>query len=118
MLWLFSHLVQHAIFLHIPVHDQLKPDIKNDEAYDAFDSEDHHEYMSFGMAIVIFILIKCDLTKAVIYNIIFQTLITRVLFHVEIRERVKPEKRKPPAGGIKIALERLQLKSIFINNVL
>ena len=57
--FLLLHLVLHDIILHIPVHDQSKPDVlkdmRNDGAYDAFDSEVHHECMSFGMAIVIFI---------------------------------------------------------------
>ena len=47
-------------FVKVPVHVQLKPDVfkdmRNDGAYDAFDSEVHHECMSLGMAIVIFIM--------------------------------------------------------------
>ena len=42
------------------VHDQLMPDMfedmRNDEAYDAFNSEVCHEYMSLGTALVIFIV--------------------------------------------------------------
>ena len=56
----FSHLVWYVIFLHIPVHNKLKPEVfkdtRNNGAYDAFDSEVHHEYMSHGIAIVVFIM--------------------------------------------------------------
>ena len=80
--------------------------LRNDEAYDAFDSEVCHEYMSLGMAIVIFIVQqsylviyteKCELTKAVMHYFSFQTSITRYLFSVKIDEPLKPGKRKPPA---------------------
>ena len=57
--YFFSDLVLHDISLHIQynfveilVHDQLNPDvlrdIRHDEAYDAFDSEVRHEYLSLG----------------------------------------------------------------------
>ena len=54
------HLVLYDIILHIPVHDQLIPNvfevIRNDEVYDAFDCEVCHEYISLGTAIAIFIV--------------------------------------------------------------
>ena len=47
-------------FVKVRVHDQLKSDMhtdmRNDEAYDDFDSEVCHECMNLGMAIVIFIM--------------------------------------------------------------
>ena len=65
--------------------------MRNNKAYDAFDSEVHHECMSLGMAIVIFIEQKSNF---IIYTEKFDS--TKVVMHnvVEIEERVKPGKRK------------------------
>ena len=42
-----SHLVLHDILLHVPIHDQLKldmfEDMRNNGAYDGFDSKVCHE---------------------------------------------------------------------------
>ena len=66
--------------------------MRNDGAYNVFDSEVHHECMSLGMVILIFIEQKSNL---VISTEKFDS--TKVVMHnlVEIDEWVKPEKRKP-----------------------
>ena len=82
--------------------------MKNGGVYYAFDGEICHEYMSLGVAITIFIaqqnnwqsiLRKCDLAKAVMHNLFFQTTIARVLFYVQTDRKRKLSARFDDSHG-------------------